>query len=79
MFFEFPCFLCDLTKVGNLMSGSSAFSKHSLYIWNFLVHILLKPRLKDFEHKLTSMQNEQNCVVFCTFFGTALLWDWNET
>ena len=75
MFFEFPCFLCDLTKVGNLMSGSSAFSKHSLYIWNFLVHILLKPRLKDFEHKLTSMQNEQNCVVFCTFFGTALLWD----
>ena len=41
--------------VGNLISGSSAFSKSNLYIWKFLVHVLLKPSLKDFEHSLTSM------------------------
>ena len=46
---------CDLIDVGNLISGSSAFSKSSLYIWNFLVHILLKPGLKDFEHYFASM------------------------
>ena len=56
-FLEFPCFLFDPKNVGNLFSGSSAFSKSSLYIWKFSVHILLKPSLKDFEHKLTSMQN----------------------
>ena len=48
VFLEFLCYLCDLTNVGNLISGSSAFSKSSLYIWKFLVHVLLKPRLKDF-------------------------------
>ena len=52
---KFPCFFCDLTDVGNLISGSSAFRKFNLYIWKFLVHALLKPRLKDFEHSLTSM------------------------
>ena len=52
---EFPCFLYDPTNVGNLISGFSAFSKSSLYIWKFLIHILLKPGLKDFEHYLTSM------------------------
>ena len=78
IFLEFPCFLHDLTNVDNLISGSYAFSKSSLYIWKFLVHILLKPSLKDFEHNLTSMQNECNCTVILTFFGTALLWDWNE-
>ena len=45
----------DPTDVGNLISGSSAFSKSSLYIWKFLVHVLLKPSLKDFEHYLTRM------------------------
>ena len=49
VFLEFPCFLYDPMKVGNLISGSSSFSKSSLYIWKFLVHILLKPNLKDFE------------------------------
>ena len=44
---EFPCFLYDPTNVGNLLSGSSAFSKSSLYIYKFSVHILLKPSLKD--------------------------------
>ena len=65
-------------NVGNLNSGSSAFSKSSLYIWKFSVHILLKPTLKDFEHTLTSIWNESNCMVIWTFFGIALLWDWNE-
>ena len=49
-----------------------------MYIWNILVQVLLKPRLKDFEHNLTSMGNEHNCPVGSTVFGTALLWNWNE-
>ena len=55
VFLEFPCFLHDPVNVGNLISGSSAFSKPSMYIWNFSVHILLKPSLKEFEHNLASM------------------------
>ena len=55
VFLEYPCFLYDLTNIGSLVSGSSAFSKNSLYIWKFSVPILLKPSLKDFEHNLTSM------------------------
>ena len=49
VFLEFPCFLHDPVNVGNLISGSSASSKPSLHSWQFLVHILLKPSLKDFE------------------------------
>ena len=64
VFLEFFCFFDDPTDVGNLISGSSAFSKFSLYIWKFLIHILLlKPTLKDFEHDLTSTLNECNCKV----------------
>ena len=55
IFLEFSCFFFDPTDVGNLIPGSSAFSKSSLYIWKFLVHVLLKPSLKDFEHCLASM------------------------
>ena len=55
-----------------------AFSKSSLYIWKFSVHVLLKPSLKNFEHYLTNMWNEWNYVVVWTLFGIALLWDWNE-
>ena len=55
--------------VGNLISGSSAFSKPSLYIWKFLVHGLLKPSLKDFEHYFASMWNEPNYVLVWTFFA----------
>ena len=55
VFLEFPCFFYDPVDVGNLISGSSAFSKSSLNIWKFLVHILLKPNLKDFEHYFASM------------------------
>ena len=55
VFLKFPCFLHDPTNVGNLISGSSVSSKSTLYIWKFLVHVLLKPSLKDFEHNLASM------------------------
>ena len=61
-----PCFLHDPTNIGNLISGSSAFSKPILYVCKFLVYVLQKPSLKDFEHNLTSMGNERNCAVFCT-------------
>ena len=60
---EFTCFLYDPMNVGSLISGSSASLKPSLYIWKFLVHILLKTGLKDFEHNLTSMRNELNSMV----------------
>ena len=62
----------------NLISGSSAFSKSSLYIWKFSVHILLKPSLENFEHYFASMWSECNCVVVWTFFDIAFLWDWKE-
>ena len=78
VFLEFSCYLYDPIDVDNLISGSFDFSKPSLYIWEFSVHVLLKPSLKDFEHNLTSMWNEHNCTVVWTFFGNALLWDWNE-
>ena len=55
VFLKFSYFCYDPTNVGYLISGSSAFSKSSLCIWKFLVHVLLKPGLKDFELKLTSM------------------------
>ena len=54
-FLKFPCFFSDPTDVDNLISVSLAFSKSTLYIWKFSVHILLKPSLKDFEHYLDSM------------------------
>ena len=77
-FLELSCFFDDPSDVGILISGSSAFSKSNLYIWKFLVHILLKPSLKDFEHYLACMWNECSCAVVWTFFGIILLWDWNE-
>ena len=54
-FVEFSCFFDDLTDVGNLISGSSAFSKTSLNIWEFSVQLLLKPSLETFEHYFASM------------------------
>ena len=50
VFLEFPCIFCDLIDVGNLISGSSVFSKSNLYVCKFSVHILLKPSLENFEH-----------------------------
>ena len=78
VFLEFPCFLYDPVNAGNLISSSSAFSKPSLDICEFSVHIMLKPSLKDFEHKLTSMGDEFYCSVVSTFFSTALLGNWDE-
>ena len=56
VFMEFSCFLCDPSDVGNLISGSSAFSKSSLNIWKFTVHVLLKSALENFEHYFASMR-----------------------
>ena len=55
VFLEFSCFFDDPTDVGNLISGSSAFSKSSFNIWNFSDHILLKPSLENFEHYFASV------------------------
>ena len=55
VFLELSCFFDDPVDVGNLISGSSAFSKTSLNIWKFMVHVLLKTGLENFEHYFTSM------------------------
>ena len=55
VFLVFSCFFNDSTDVDNLISGSSAFSKSSLNIWKFTVHVLLKPGLENFEHYFASM------------------------
>ena len=78
VFPELSCFFYDPTDVGNLIFGSSVFSKTSLNIWKFSVHVLLKPGLKNFEHYFTSVWDEWNRVVVWAFFGIAFLWDWNE-
>ena len=74
VFLEFSCFFDDPTNVGNLISGSSAFSKSSLNIWKFTVHVLLKPGLENFEHYIASVWDECNCA----FVGTVFLCDWNK-
>ena len=55
VFLELSCFFYDPMDVGNLISGSSAFSKTRLNIWKFMVHVLLKPGLEDFEHYFASV------------------------
>ena len=78
VFLVFSCFFNDPEDVGNLIPGSSAFSKSSLNIWKFTVHLLLKPGLENFEHYFTSMWDECNFAVVWACFGIAFLWDWNE-
>ena len=80
VFLEFPCFFYDPMNVGNLISGSSTFSKSSLYIWKFSVHILLKPSLKDLS--ITLLACEMSTVVqqfehslALTFFGIGMKTD----
>ena len=80
IFLEFSCFFYDSAGVGNLIFGSSAFSKPSLYVWKFLVHVVLKLSWKDFEHNLASIWNEHNCIVVWTsltlsFFGIRMKTD----
>ena len=79
MFFWNSCFFDDVAHVGNLTSGSSAFSKTNLNIWKFTVHVLLKPGLENFEHYFASMSDECNYAVGnLSIIGIAFLWDWNE-
>ena len=78
IFLEFSCLFNDPADVGNFISGSSAFSKFSLNIWKFMVHVLLKPGLENFENYFTSMWDECNCAVVWALFCIAFLWNWNE-
>ena len=78
VFLELSWFFKEPMDVGNLISGSSAFSKSTLNIWRFMVHVLLKPGLGNFDHYFASMWNECNCAVIWAFFGIVFLWDWNE-
>ena len=77
-FLEFPCFLYGPANVGNLISGSSAFSKPSLDIWKFLVHVMLKPSMQDFKHDLRTVGDKCNCLLARTFFSTSVLGNWDE-
>ena len=61
VFLEFSCFFYDPMDVGNLISDSSAFSKSSLNIWKFMVHVLLKPGLEKFEHYFLACEMFQLC------------------
>ena len=78
VFLDFSCFFYDATDVGNLISGSSAFSKSSLYIWKFLVHLLLILAWRILSITLLACEMSAIVEVVWTFFGIALLWDWNE-
>ena len=78
VFLDLSCIFDEPLDVGSLISGSSAFSKTSLNIWKFTVHMLLKPGLGNFEHYFTSVWDECNCAVVWAFFGIAFLRDWNE-
>ena len=68
-FLEFFCFFNDSTNVDNLISGSSAFSKSSLNIWKFMVHVMFKPDLENFEHYFASVWDECNCAVVWAFLA----------
>src|SRR5574340_1139464 len=68
VFLELSCFFNDPEDIGNLVSGSSAFSKTSLHIRKFMVHVLLKPGLENFEHYFTSVWDECNCAVVLALF-----------
>ena len=78
VFLELSCLFDNPMDVGNLISGSSAFSKTSLNIWKFMVHVLLRPGLKNFEQYFASVWDEWNFAVAWAFFGIAFLRDWNE-
>ena len=77
-FLEFFCVFCDPADVYNLISGLSAFSKSRLNIWKFMVRVLLKPCLENFEHYFANRWNECSCAVVWTFFGIAFLWTFSN-
>ena len=78
VFLELSCFFNDATDVGNLISGSSAFSKSSLNIWKFMVHVLLKPAWRALSITLLVCEMTAIVRVVWVFFGIDFLWDWNE-
>ena len=78
VFLELSCFFNDPTDVGNFISGSHVFAKSSLNIWKFVVHILLKSGLENFEHYFASVWDECNWAVVWALFGIFFIWDWNE-
>ena len=69
VFLELSCFFDDPTDVGNLISGSPAFSKYNINIWKFSVHVLLKPSLENFEQYFARVWDKCNCVVVWIFFA----------
>ena len=73
------CFFDDPADIGNLISGSSAFSKSSLNIWKFSVHVLLKPCLENFEHCLASVWNECSCSLNILWHCPSLALEWKPT
>ena len=75
VFLELFCFFDDLIDVSNLISGSSAFSKSTLNIWKFMVHLLLKPGFENFQLYFTSVWDECNCAVVWTSFGIGMKTD----
>ena len=75
---KFSCIFYTPGTVGNSISSSSCFSKRSLDIWKFLIHLILKSSMQDFKHDLTSMGNECNCLMVRTFFNTTFLGNWVE-
>ena len=77
-FLELSCFFDDPIDIGNLISGSSTFSKSSLSMWKFMVHIMLKLGLENFEHFFASGWDECNSVVVLALLGIAFLCEWNE-
>ena len=83
VFLKLSCFFNDPTDVGNLISGSSAFSKSSLNILKFMVHVLLKPGLENFEHYFASVWGEYNYAVVWTFWrleiSSKMSCSWNST
>ena len=76
-FLELSCLFYDPSMLAN-WSAFSVFSKSSLNIWKFVIHILLKSGFLNFEYYFTSMWDEYSCAVVWTFYGISLLWDWNE-
>jgi len=78
VFLELSCFFDDPADVGNLISCSSAFYKSGLNIWEFMVHVLLKPSSENFEYYFSSVWDECNCAAVWAFFGISFLWDWNK-
>ena len=78
VFLELTCFFYDPVDIGNLISGSSDFSKSSLNIWKSLIDVLWSLAWENFEQYVARVWDEYNCVVVWIFFGIAFLWDWNE-